>query len=214
MLTPKDIEQKEFARAVRGYKDSEVDEFLNFIMVDMGSLIEENKKLKADLEVARSQLSNYDKAGNSLAGTLEAAQSLVKDMTVSSKEKADAIVSNATFKADEIERQAKTRLARLEIQITDLKSQITYFRERYHDLIQGELSQLDRKFAGLEDDIDRETRALLRESQVAKESQEDASLYAEDGSGTATLSLEDLFRDEGKKNNNSKKMDKGKTIVY
>ena len=49
MITPADIEYKEFTKAVRGYKEEEVDEFLDLIIVDMENLIRENKKLKADL---------------------------------------------------------------------------------------------------------------------------------------------------------------------
>ena len=48
MITPADIEYKEFTKAVRGYKEEEVDAFLDLIIVDMENLIRENKKLKAD----------------------------------------------------------------------------------------------------------------------------------------------------------------------
>ena len=43
MITPADIEYKEFTKAVRGYKEEEVDEFLDLIIVDMENLIRENK---------------------------------------------------------------------------------------------------------------------------------------------------------------------------
>ena len=67
MITPADIEYKEFTKAVRGYKEEEVDEFLDLIIVDMENLIRENKKLKADLEKARSQVTRrhpYMRRGN------------------------------------------------------------------------------------------------------------------------------------------------------
>ena len=35
MITPADIEYKEFTKVVRGYKEEEVDEFLDLIIVDM-----------------------------------------------------------------------------------------------------------------------------------------------------------------------------------
>ena len=59
MITPADIEYKEFTKAVRGYKEEEVDEFLDLIIVDMENLIRENKKLKADLEKARCQVTQH-----------------------------------------------------------------------------------------------------------------------------------------------------------
>ena len=53
MITPADIEYKEFTKAVRGYKEEEVDAFLDMIIVDMEKLIRENRKLKEELEKAR-----------------------------------------------------------------------------------------------------------------------------------------------------------------
>ena len=35
MITPADIEYKQFSKAVRGYNEDEVDSFLDLIIVDM-----------------------------------------------------------------------------------------------------------------------------------------------------------------------------------
>ena len=59
MITPADIEYKEFTKAVREYKEEEVDAFLDLIIVDMENLIRENKKLKADLEKAKNQVNQH-----------------------------------------------------------------------------------------------------------------------------------------------------------
>ena len=45
MITPVDIEQKEFTRGVRGYKEEEVDTFLNLIILEMENLIRTNREL-------------------------------------------------------------------------------------------------------------------------------------------------------------------------
>ncbi len=42
MITPVDIEQKEFTRGVRGYREEEVDTFLNLIILEMENLIRTN----------------------------------------------------------------------------------------------------------------------------------------------------------------------------
>ena len=46
MLSPDDIEKKEFTKGVRGYKDTEVDEFLDEVIAEFRSLIDENRNLK------------------------------------------------------------------------------------------------------------------------------------------------------------------------
>ena len=47
MITPLDIQNKEFAKGVRGYKEDDVDGFLDLLTLDMEKLLEENKKLKS-----------------------------------------------------------------------------------------------------------------------------------------------------------------------
>ncbi len=41
MIRPVDIQEKEFTKAVRGYKEEEVNEFLDEITVDLERLLEE-----------------------------------------------------------------------------------------------------------------------------------------------------------------------------
>ena len=41
MITPSDIENKDFKRAKKGYDCDEVDEFLDLIIVDMEKLLQE-----------------------------------------------------------------------------------------------------------------------------------------------------------------------------
>ena len=53
MITPADIENKDFSRVKRGYDMEEVDDFLDLIIVDMEKLLRENRQLKE--EVAKAQ---------------------------------------------------------------------------------------------------------------------------------------------------------------
>ncbi|OEF99762.1 hypothetical protein BHF71_00885 [Vulcanibacillus modesticaldus] len=50
MLTPEDIFEKEFKRALRGYDIDEVNEFLDQVIQDYARIIEENKTLKKELQ--------------------------------------------------------------------------------------------------------------------------------------------------------------------
>lgn len=46
MLTPLDIQNKEFNNSFRGYKESEVDSFLDEIIIDYERVYKENIELK------------------------------------------------------------------------------------------------------------------------------------------------------------------------
>ena len=50
MINPHEIQQKEFSKAVRGYREEEVDTFLDMLTVDFEKLIYENQKLNDEIE--------------------------------------------------------------------------------------------------------------------------------------------------------------------
>ena len=61
MIRPIDIQEKEFSKAVRGYKEDEVNEFLDEITIDLERLLdelrqtkEENSRLVEELERHRN----------------------------------------------------------------------------------------------------------------------------------------------------------------
>ena len=58
MLKPMDIHNKEFKKSMRGYDMEEVDEFLDEIIVDF-------EKMQRELDVLKTQLSNYSENMNS-----------------------------------------------------------------------------------------------------------------------------------------------------
>lgn len=61
MITPLEIENKQFAKAMRGYNADEVDQFLDEITLDLQKLLAENERLKAKVESLESDLNQYKK---------------------------------------------------------------------------------------------------------------------------------------------------------
>ena len=56
MITPMDIENKEFKKVFRGYKEEEVDEFLDLVKEDFEQLYRENSDLKEKLKLYQEQV--------------------------------------------------------------------------------------------------------------------------------------------------------------
>ena len=106
MITPADIEYKEFTKAVRGYKEEEVDAFLDLIIVDMEKLIRENKKLKEELQKAHGQVDKHISSETSVYETLEAAKSLMNDIAASAERRAEVLLKNAELEASLITKEA------------------------------------------------------------------------------------------------------------
>ena len=57
MLTPMDIHAKEFGRSFRGFNENEVNDFLNEIMKAYTAVLDENERLRGELERERSESS-------------------------------------------------------------------------------------------------------------------------------------------------------------
>ena len=142
MITPADIEYKEFTKVVRGYKEEEVDEFLDLIIVDMENLIRENKKLKAELEKSRHQVEQHVNTETSVYQTLEAAKSLMNDIAASAERSAEILLKNAEMEAALITKDAKESIAVLTDEGNRLRGRIENLRNRYKRMLEEELERV------------------------------------------------------------------------
>lgn len=142
MITPADIEYKEFTKVVRGYKEEEVDEFLDLIIVDMENLIRENKKLKAELEKSRQQVEQHVNTETSVYQTLEAAKSLMNDIAASAERRAEILLKNAEMEAELITKDAKESISKLTDEGNRLRGKIETLRGRYKKMLEEELERI------------------------------------------------------------------------
>ena len=143
MITPADIEYKEFTKAVRGYKEEEVDAFLDLIIVDMEKLIRENRKLKEELQKAKGQVDKHISTETSVYETLEAAKSLMNDIAASAERRAEVLLKNAELEASLITKEARESIARLNEEGNNLKIKVETLRSRYKRMLEDELERLN-----------------------------------------------------------------------
>lgn len=143
MITPADIEYKEFTKAVRGYKEEEVDAFLDLIIVDMEKLIRENKKLKEELQKARGQVDKHISSETSVYETLEAAKSLMNDIAASAERRAEVLLKNAELEASLITKEARESISRLTEEGNNLRVKVETLRARYRRMLEDELERLN-----------------------------------------------------------------------
>lgn len=143
MITPADIENKEFSKAVRGYKEDEVDEFLDLIILDMEKLLRENKQLKKELEKAQGQVDMHVNTEGSVYETLEAAKSLMNDIAASAERRAEVLLKDAELEAAMITREAKASIGRLTEEESRLRRSVERLREKYRHILEMELERVD-----------------------------------------------------------------------
>ncbi len=143
MITPSDIENKDFKRAKKGYDPDEVDEYLDLIIVDMEKLIKENRRLKEELTKANNQVNKHMNSESSVYETLNAAKQLMNDIAASAERRAEILLKNAELEADLITREAKENISRYTDEGNRLMSRVDILKERYRGMLKEELDRLE-----------------------------------------------------------------------
>ena len=92
MIKPSDIQNKEFSRGVRGYKEEEVNQFLDEITIDLNYLLNELKETKEENSHLVMELERLRGSQGTVVETLEAAKSLMADIAQSAEKRADILL--------------------------------------------------------------------------------------------------------------------------
>ena len=143
MITPLDVQNKEFSKVVRGYKEEEVDEFLDLLTVDLEKLITENAAYKEQISRLEKELDKYKISETAVLDTLEAAKALMGDISASAEKRAEILLKNAELDAQIIQREAKEEAERLAEENIQLRSRFIEFRSKYKSLLESELEKFD-----------------------------------------------------------------------
>jgi len=143
MITPLDIQNKEFGKSVNGYKKDDVDEFLDLLTVDLEKLVTENAKLKAENTKLASDLEKYKGSENAVVETLEAAKALMGDISASAEKRAELLLQNAKLDAELITREARESIEKLNEESVLLKNRFVSFQAKYRNFLEAELDKFD-----------------------------------------------------------------------
>ena len=146
MITPMDIENKEFKKGFRGYNEEEVDEFLDIVKEDFENLYRENLDLKEKLKLYQEQVSRYKSIEETLNATLITAQTAAEDTCSAANKKAKIIVEEAELKSKQIIEDCKERIIELQNQYDNLVKEFKIFRNKFKSLLEDEIRSIDEIF--------------------------------------------------------------------
>lgn len=156
-LTPLDIQQQRFPRAMGGYDKKEVHAFLEFVSHEVESLLTEVGQLRERIGRQDDELFRYREREETLKEALITAQKMSEDMRVQAKKESDLVIAEAEMKAEKIIHSAHGRLLQILEEISDLKrqrvqlvAQLRQVLETHTKLIESEPEQ--QKSAPKEDD--------------------------------------------------------------
>ena len=148
-VTSMEISNKEFKKAIRGYNEDEVDEFLEKISGDYENLFKENSSLKEKVFVLNEKLEHYSKIESTIQNTLVLAQTAADQSKNNAQKEADIILRNANDAAQKIIDKANNDVIQINDDYERLKQEFIKFRAKFRNFMNTQLDM----FNGLENEL-------------------------------------------------------------
>lgn len=175
MLTPLDIQNKEFKKVFRGYDIKSVDIFLDEIIEDYEEVYKENIELKDKVNLFSDQIRQYNRLEETLKETLIIAQTTAEEVISSARLKSQNITDEAEINGDKIIQMAKERVRDINLEYEQLKKEMFSFKTRYQTFIEAQLLSLGEFHKDIEEStitntsIDKEKYVEVEENDTSKE---------------------------------------------
>lgn len=169
MLTPVDIENKEFKKGIRGYREDEVDEFLDLVKEDFENVYRENLELKDKIRMYQEQVSKFENIEETLKATLITAQTAAEDTCSAANKKAKIIVEEAELRSRQIIGQANNRVIEIRKEYDSIVKEFKIFRNKFKSLLEDEIRSVDDIFSDIDENGVKRIAELQKELSDALE---------------------------------------------
>ncbi|HUU50159.1 MAG TPA: DivIVA domain-containing protein [Nitrospinota bacterium] len=147
-ITPLDIRQQQFNVRFRGFDAEEVDTFLEIVANEYEEIIEENKKLKGELEKKKEQIKLYMENEEKLKRMLKSNQKLKDEIAGTAGKEAQLIIKDAELRAREILGSSHKEVEKIKIEIQELKKHKKQLQIKIRSIIESYLKLLEKEDEG------------------------------------------------------------------
>lgn len=169
MITPLDIQSKEFKKAlIRGYRTKEVDIYLDSVNDNYEKLYKENIELKDKIGILTDQIRQYNNLEETLKSTLVMAQSTADDVTSSARKKAELIIEDAEMQSKNRIADAREQVNIINVEYEYLKKEIFIFKTRYESFIKAQLISLEEFYKDYEKNS-KSTKKIVNEELLVED---------------------------------------------
>ncbi|NLN83689.1 MAG: DivIVA domain-containing protein [Firmicutes bacterium] len=143
MLTPLDIHNKEFKKALRGYDEVEVDAFLDEVIKDFEALYRENTALKEKVQSSVDRADTVVGMEETLKKTLVVAQESADTLKMNARREGELIIREAEVKAQQIIDEAMQRAQKIVAEHDAVRKDAAVCRARLKTILQAQLDLLE-----------------------------------------------------------------------
>ncbi len=139
MLTPQDIQTKEFPKAVfGGYDMTAVDDFLEELEADYTALYKDNAVLKGKLKVLVDKVEEYRSTEDAMRMALMTAQKMSDDMLAETKKKCEDMVKQAQEEANSQRNKINSDISAEETKLAAAKTETARFINAAKKLVEDQ----------------------------------------------------------------------------
>jgi cell division initiation protein len=121
LVTPLDMRQARFARAMRGFDTTAVTSFLQDASDGFEQALRENERLRQEIARLDATLTQFRDLETGLKNTLVTAQKVADDMRENATQEAARIISDAEGRADLLMQRTQARAEHIEHEIDALR---------------------------------------------------------------------------------------------
>lgn len=142
-ITALDIHQKEFTHGMRGYREDEVDNFLDQVAAEYEALTREVAALTKRVQEAEAKALGLDAERNAINSALLIAQRSADDLMDKARGEVAQIIADAEAKGSQIVHESLAAKRELLAEIKRLKVEEETFRDGIKRVVSGALQAID-----------------------------------------------------------------------
>lgn len=144
MLTPQEIQNKKFEKAVfGGYDMSQIDDFLDEVLADYSDLYKENAALKAKMRVLVEKIDEYRAVDEQMRKALYSAQISAEKTLEEARAEADRILENARAEADRRCGDIEVRIVEEQQRLVQMQAETASYAAKIKQLLNRNIEVLD-----------------------------------------------------------------------
>lgn len=143
MITPVDLENKEFKKSFRGYDMDEVETFLEELVKDYSRIYRENASMKDKNAILNDAVENYKGMEETMRSAIISAQRTSEEIIKNAHEQADNIINEAKVRAQKILNDADGQVQEMKRECEGIEAQSSLLRAKLRTVLNTYLGMLD-----------------------------------------------------------------------
>lgn len=143
VLTPVEIQKKEFNKGFRGYVEQEVDEFIEKVRIYYEDLYKENMEMKELIAELNDKLKQYKTLEETLKDTLVVAQQTAEGVKKNAEKEKDLILKEAEEQAKRILQSANLNVVQINREYEEAIKEFNIFKIRFTTFLKAQLEMIN-----------------------------------------------------------------------